>query len=268
MSFHASYSLKLGLLVLGGMLNAAEPQIPPQIFARKNEIKLFVTPANTEQAIAALKLDASKAVEQTVCFFDTADGALESQNLILRARQKDAEPGESTVKLRAIAGTTHLSEAERAIRPEQDWTHESSPTLSRSMDWASIETGLVTRIATGEGKVRELFNADQQNLVMARMRDFNWESLKRYGPVMAQVWREHRTLDGFKEKVTIEHWHLEKDGRSLEVLEISAKAKADTEAHAQALAKQFFEAAKAAGLGEPSGQTKTKQVLEFFKPGR
>jgi hypothetical protein len=63
-------------------------------------------------------------------------------------------------------------------------------------------------------------------------------------------------------------WRLEKDGRTLEILEISAKAKADTEEQAQALAKQFFGAAKAAGLGEPSGRTKTKQVLEFFKPGR
>ncbi len=250
------------------MLSAAEPQIPPPVFARKNEIKLFVTPANTEQAIAALKLDESKAVEQTVCFFDTADGALESHNLILRARQKGSELGESTVKLRAIAETTNLSEAERAIRPEQDWTHEAGPTLSRSMDWTSIETGLVNRIATGEGKVRELFNVDQQSLVMARMKDFNWESLKRYGPVQARVWREHRTLAGFHEKVTIERWRLEQDGRTLEILEISAKAKADTEEQAQVLAKQFFGAAKAAGLGEPSGQTKTTQVLEFFKPGR
>jgi hypothetical protein len=250
------------------MLSAAEPQSPPPIFARKNEIKLFVTPANTEQAIAALKLDESKSVEQTVCFFDTADGALESQSLILRARQKGSEPGESTVKLRAIDGTTNLSQAERAIRPEQDWTHETGPTLSRSMDWDSIETGLVKKIATDGGKVGELFNAEQQNLVMARMKDFSWESLKRYGPVQARVWREHRTLAGFKEKVTIERWRLEKDGRSLEILEISAKAKADNEEQAQALAKQFFGAAKAAGLGEPSGQTKTRQVLEFFKPGR
>jgi hypothetical protein len=172
------------------------------------------------------------------------------------------------VKLRAIDGTTNLSQAERAIRPEQDWTHETGPTLSRSMDWDSIETGLVKKIATDGGKVGELFNAEQQNLVMARMKDFSWESLKRYGPVQARVWREHRTLAGFKEKVTIERWRLEKDGRSLEILEISAKAKADTEEQAQALAKQFFGAAKAAGLGEPSGQTKTRQVLEFFKPGR
>jgi hypothetical protein len=262
-------TLKLGSFCMGGLLLAAEPQsAPPQIFARKNEIKLFVTPANTEQALAALKLNEAKAVEQMVCFFDTADGAFESQNLILRVRQKGNALGESTVKLRAIEGTTALSDIERSIQPEQDWTHESGSTLSRTVDWDTIETGLAAKVAAGKGEVRQLFNETQQNLLQARMKDFRWESLKRYGPVQARVWREDRKLAGFKEKVTIERWHLEKDGRILELLEVSAKTKADTEEQAQALAKQFFEAAKSAGLGEPSGQTKTKQVLEFFKPGR
>ena len=143
--------------VAGVLLAAEPPSAPLNTFARKNEIKLFVTPANTEQALAMLKLDEAKAVGEMICLFDTADGAFGSQNLILRVRQKGDALGESTVK-----------------------KHE----------------------------------------------------------------------------------------RILELLEISAKAKADTEEQAQTLAKQFFEAATAAGLGEPSGQTKTKQVLEFFAPGR
>jgi hypothetical protein len=262
-------SLKLVGVCMGGLLIAAEPQsASPEVFARKNEIKLFVTPVNTEQALTALKLDGAKAVEQMVCFFDTAEGALESRSLILRVRQKSGALGESTVKLRATRGMMDLSDAERSIQPEQDWTQESGPTLSRSMNWDSIEIGLAAKVAAGQGAVKELFNAQQQNLLEARMKDFPWESLKRYGPVQARVWREDRKLEGFREKVTIERWHLERDGRILELLEVSAKAKADTEEQAQALAKQFFEAAKSAGLGEPSGQTKTRQVLEFFKPGR
>lgn len=94
------FALKLGCFWAGGSLLAAEPQgAPPQIFVRKNEIKLFVTPANTEQALAARRLDEAKAVEQMVCFFDTAEGAFESQDLIFRVRQKGSALGESTVKL-------------------------------------------------------------------------------------------------------------------------------------------------------------------------
>jgi hypothetical protein len=256
--------LAMCLVFLGGAISRAEPAV----FARKNEIKLYVTPENAEQALAVLKLDENRAYRQMVCFFDTANGALEAQSLILRARQKDGEPGQSTVKLRAIGAVEELSEAERAIQPEQDWIGEDGPMLSRSVDYEPIANGLVAKVAAGDGKVVELFNEQQQKLVMARMKDFNWESLRRFGPVEAKVWKQQRKLEGFKEKVTIEIWHLEKDGRTLNVLEISATAKAATEEQAQALAKQFFGAAKAAGLGEPTGQTKTRKVLEFFKPGR
>lgn len=256
--------LAVFLVALGSGISRSEPAV----FARKNEIKLYVTPGNVEQALAVLKLDEKLAYRQMVCFFDTADGALEAQSLILRARQKDGGPGESTVKLRAIEGAGELSEVERTIQPEQDWTREDGPTLSRSVDHESIAEDLLAKVVSGERKVVELFNGQQQNLVMARMKDFHWENLRRYGPVEAKVWKQQRKLEGFKEKVTIEIWHLEMGGRKLDVLEVSANAKADTEEQAQALAKQFFGAAKAAGMGEPSGQTKTRKVLEFFKPGR
>ena len=157
-------------------------------------------PGMWSRCSAVLKLDEKLAYRQTVCFFDTADGALEARGLILRARQKDGGPGESTVKLRAIEGAGELSDAERAIQPEQDWTREDGPTLSRSVDHEAITEGLVARAAAGEGRVIELFNDQQQKLVMARMKDFNWESLRRYGPVEAKVWKQQRKLEGFRGK--------------------------------------------------------------------
>ena len=244
-------------------------QISAAPLARKNEIKLFVMVGDVDQALKVLKLDEADAVQQEVCFFETADGELEAHQVILRARQKDAKAGDSTVKIRVAEGTNgELSVEELAITPEQDWTQEDRPSLSRSLDDRKLPTGLVPRVAAGEGSIVELFNKNQQKLLAARMKDFQWDSLKRYGPVETRVWREYRTFDGFQEKVTIERWHLEKDGRSLEILEVSAKTKAETEEQALAMAKQFFGAAKAAGLGEPSGQTKTRMVLDFFKPGR
>jgi hypothetical protein len=236
--------------------------------ARKNEIKLFVTAANAEQAIAALKLDEHRAVKGIVCFFDTNAGALEANNLILRARQMGDGPGDSTVKLRATTGATELSAAERAIQPEQDWTREDEPTLSRSIDRKSLPKGLVAQVAAGQVAAAELFNEPQRTLVKGRIKDFTVESLRRYGPVEALVWRQQWKLHGFPEQVTVELWHLRKDGQRQDVLEVSAKVTTETEEQAQALAKQFFGAAKAAGLGEPAGQTKTKTVLDFFKPGR
>lgn len=238
-------------------------------FARKNEIKLFVTVQDIEQALNVLKLDEADAVRQTVCFFETADGALEARHVILRARQKENQPGDSTVKIRVDENAgAQLSDAELSITPEQDWTNETEASLSRSRNNKHLPMGLVPQAASGEARIADLFNKKQKKLVSARMGDFDWGSLRRYGPVETEVWREYRQFDGFPEKITIERWRLEKDGKTLEILEVSAKTKAETEEQARVMASQFFGAARAAGLGEPSGLTKTRMVLDFFKPGQ
>jgi hypothetical protein len=234
----------------------------------KTEIKLFVTAGNAAQAIQALKLDEHRAVQESVCFFDTPDGALAAHNLILRARQKAGQPGESTVKLRVPAGAAELSDAERDIPPEQDWTSEAGPTLSRSVNRKSLAKDLVAKVAAGQVAVDELFNAAQRRLVGARMKDLRWASLRRYGPIAASTWQQQWKLAGFSEPVTVELWHLRQASRRLDILEVSAKTRAETDEQAQALARRFFGAAQAAGLGAPAGLTKTEQVLDFFKPGR
>ena len=172
------------------------------------------------------------------------------------------------MKLLTAAGATDLTDAERAIQPEQDWTNETGPTFARSVDCKSLARGLVSKVADGRAGVDELLSATQRRLVTARMKAFTWESLRRYGPVEAQIWRQQRRLHGFPNEVTVELWQLRQDGRTQDILELSAKVSPKTEAQAQALVKQFFAAAKVAGLGEPAGQSKTRMVLDFFKPGR
>ncbi len=241
-----------------------EPAAP---LARKSEIKLFVTAANTEQAIKALKLDEHKAKKRTVIFFDTGDRSLGANHLILRARQQGKGQGDSTVKLRAPEGEAELSDAERAIQPEQDWTNENEPTVSRSKDRESLDKGLVSKAIAGQLAIVELFSSEQQELVTGRMKDFNWADLRLYGPVEAEVWKQQWKLEGFPEDVTVELWHLQKAGKQQDILEVSANAKAETDEQAKELARRFFAAARAAGMGEPTGLTKTQMVLDFYQPG-
>jgi hypothetical protein len=257
-------------LVLAGCAGpqerSAQNTTPRPVF--KSEIKLYVTAANAAQALDALKLDEHQAVQEVVCFFDTSDGILDSHNLILRARQEPGQRGEFAVKLRGGTSTTELSDAERAIAPEQDWTNENGPAVSRTVERKSLPKGLVSKVVAGQLPVDALFNDAQRQLVTSRIKDFSWESLRRYGPVEAKVWQQQWQFKGFPESVTVELWHLREGDRTEDILEVSAKAKAATEEEAKALVRQFFKAAKAAGLGEPSGQTKTRKVLEFFKPGQ
>ncbi|MFC1720071.1 CYTH domain-containing protein [Pseudomonadota bacterium] len=236
--------------------------------ARKNEIKLFITAANTEQALKALKLDMTRAKKRTVCFFDTAERSLSASHLILRARQSSKGRTDSTVKLRVGSEPIELSDAELAIQPEQDWTNEIEPTHSRSLDYDWPVRGLLSEVVAGQQAVIELFTQEQQELVKGRMKDLNWADLRLYGPVEILIWRKHLKLDGFPEDVTIELWNLQKDGKTLDILEVSAKVKAETDQIAKDLARQFYRAARDAGMGEPTGQTKTQMVLDFFQPGR
>jgi len=203
-----------------------------------------------------------------VIFFDTGDRSLAANHLILRARQQGkGGRGDSTVKLRVHDGATELSDAELAIQPEQDWTNENVATLSRSKDRESLAKGLVSQVIAGQLAMADLFDEEQHELVAGRMKDFNWADLRLYGPVEADVWKQQWKLDGFPEDMTVELWHLQKEGKQQDILEVSANAKAETEEQAKELARRFFAAAKAAGMGEPTGQTKTQMVLDFYQPG-
>lgn len=270
----------LTLLLLAGSPSAwaqpatASAETAPVSRVLENEFKLYVSAENTAQAIKLLKLEDKPLLARTVCFFDTADGALAASHLILRARQDEAKPGkpdelgESTVKIRASEGETDLSPLELAISPEQDWSHPFAPTLSRSLSWDSLENGRVRKTAAGEENVIDLFNPQQRALAAARMPALKWETLKCYGPIDAQVWKGKLDLQGFSQKVTVEIWNLRKDGKTLSLVEISTKTTAESDEQARAQAKEFFAAAKAAGLGEPVGQTKTAAAMDFLKPGR
>jgi len=234
--------------------------------SRKAEFKLLVPAADTARALQVLKLDPQRAVTAIICYFDTPDGVLDAQHLILRARQQGEGNGESTVKLRAAEGRTALSDAERAIPSEQDWVDETGATFSRSLDNASLAKDLVSKVAAGQVPVVELFTAAQRQLITVRVPDLKWERLHCFGPVKAEIWGQQAQLPGFPSAATIELWHLQKPDQKLDLLEISAKAKPKSAPQAQALAKQFYAAAKAAGLGDPAGQTKTRTVVDFFQP--
>lgn len=276
---HLIYQLRIVRLAMmmglipcsASLLYAADPSSPPAgtiaiPAPAKQEIKLFMTAANAERAITELKLDKHRAVHQIACFFDTADGTLQANHLILRARQKADAPGESTVKIRVTDVAAELTAAERAMELELDWTSENKVAFSRSISHSALPVGMVAQAAAGKIPTRLLFNESQRDLVSARIKDFDWDRLRCFGPVKVKVWRKHCKIDGFTEKVTVELWHLQRDGKKKDILEVSVKTTAESDAHARALANQFYAAAKAAGMGEPAALTKTQVVMDFLNP--
>jgi hypothetical protein len=264
----------LCLVALGESLAPASDAPPPALpivsssSPERMEIKLLVPADKVTQATKILELDSRPSVKQIICFFDTTDGALEARGLILRARQKTGSPGDSTVKLRTTGDTGELSKLEQSIKPEADWTRETDPSTSRSVDNPALPDGLVRKVAQGGAGAKKLFNKEQRRLVEARIKDFNWGGLRCYGPIQAEVWEQSFKLKIFPDAVTVERWHMTKETRTLDILEVSAKARVQTAAEGKELVKQFFKATEEAGLGSPGGRSKTQIVLDFFKPGR
>ena len=231
------------------------------------EIKLLVRADKMTEATKILELAARPAIKQIVCFFDTTNGTLAARGLILRARQRAGSPGDSTVKMRTTGDTGELSKLEQSIKPETDWTRETDPSTSRSMDNSALPDGLVRQVAQGGAVAKKLFKKEQRRLVEARIKDFDWGGLKCYGPIQAEVWEQSFKLKIFPDAVTVERWHMTKETRTLDILEVSAKARVQTAAEGKELVKQFYKATEEAGLGRPGGRSKTQIVLDFFKPG-
>jgi hypothetical protein len=258
------FVLMLGLLVVATSLPAAEHEGS----IRKNEFKLLVTAVDSAIVLKALGLERQSADKEIIYFFDTSDKMLQAHHVTLRARQPVGRSGDATVKLRATTGTLELSDEERTLQPEQDWTSEHDPTEARSLTRVDLPDDLISQVGDGSMPVASLFSKEQQNLARVRLPGVDWKSLKKLGPIEAQVWSRQGKLNGVDEPVTVELWQLRQDNREQQILEVSAKGKVKTDAEAQLQARQFFAAAKAAGLGEPGGQTKTKLVLDFFSTQR
>ncbi len=262
MKFPKSLVLAVLPLLVTTLLDAAtEP-------SHEIEIKLFVSPKNTAPALKSLDLDPDASDAQDVCFFDTADRALAAHDLIFRVRQGSAKAGDAIVKIRTMPDSPELTDAELAIPAEQDWTDGSQPVISRTLKSKLSRKGLLADVVAGKVPAGDLLSDKQKELITRRLPGFKFDSLKRYGPVKTEVWKNHLKFKGFPEPVTVELWQLQENDRSENLLEVSSKASAGSDAQARDQAKQFFAAAKSAGMGTPTPQTKTSKVFEFHKPGR
>jgi hypothetical protein len=244
---------------------AAEAAVATASVRERSELKLIVPADRVAAAIATLRLTEKTPAPLEVVFFDTKDAALQAKNFILRVRHKAGTPGDSTVKIRITAGEGTLSDVEQAIPPDLDWTSAEAPSVSRSLNH-KLPPDQYNAVLGGGASPATLFSGKQRRLVEARIPSFPWTALYAHGPVQAEVWDRQCKLKGFPKPVTVEHWHLRKGELRAEILEVSVKVTASSEAEAKAQAAVFFQAAEDAGFGRPSGQSKTQIVLDFFRP--
>lgn len=229
------------------------------------ELKLVVPADKVGRAEATLMQPGTHTVDEDIMFFDTSDRALAAAGIILRARWKSDGRGDTTVKLRDGDSARALSDAEKGIAAEEDWVDDIQPLISRSVTNVGLGKSVLQDVIHGTAAPRTLFNAEQIQLIEARLAPFPWNRLESIGPIQAKLWPKGVELKDFPKPLTAERWHLQKQGRVLDILELSVKASPKSDKAAKALATKFFTAAAEGGFGSPSGVSKTQLVLDFFK---
>jgi len=236
------------------VLVAWQPEAMAGSGSFKTEVKLLVPDAAVGTAMELWAMPKHPGKKVSIYFFDTPTGTLATNGLILRARQPAEGRGDSVVKVRTTGDTGPISEL--------DWTDETQPL--RSFSVANPRTP--ADLAVDKTPVNRLFNPEQRKLVETRLPGFQWNTLRRFGPILAEVWDQRFQLPNFSAPVTVEHWRLISVFRMRDILEISTRDRTPSVEASRAFAHQFYTAAAAARLGQPSGETKTTIALEFFRP--
>ncbi|MDZ4288852.1 MAG: hypothetical protein U0984_12880 [Prosthecobacter sp.] len=249
---------------------------PGMLLAEQAEIKMLIAPDKLGEAKTTLDIKASEAPEVRVCFFDTAEAALNEKKLILRVRleEKANQAGkkdvDAVVKLR---GTKTAPDGWEELKPEEDWVGPDAAKdvkPSFSIKEEGLDEARMRKVMDGALAVKEVLSDQQREFCAAclgwKRKAFPWPDLKRYGVI--EVWKSKRDWGAFK-KVTVELWRLAKDGKEpMELLEISVKTKEGDAKPAAEVAREFYAAAAQAGLGKATGESKTQKVIDYFKPGR
>ena len=232
------------------------------------EIKLFVVEEKIDEARKQIEKEFKPAAakKHQIYFFDTAAlGLYEDKQgpVILRARQKTKEP-QSTVKLRRDKRDPDLEKKLAEISPKLEIEAEAivgkkgPPGISYALD-AKWEDKTLSKLEGATGHtISEWFSADQKKFLEAAGINVDWDNLKVFGRIDADVWEWEEQDKRVETDVTVELWQLG-DKR---ILELSCKKSGgDPPKQKENFAAFFKEKNIPAAENPPS---KTKKALDYF----
>ena len=222
------------------------------------ELKLTIHESARAEAARALGVDPIDSQMRQVFFFDTPELSLNAAGVVVRARRRQNEEGDTVVKLRPVV-PDHLPEDLRAMETfnvEVD-AMPGGFVCSASFKGAADNTA-IRQAANGDLPIRKLFTKQQRVFYETHAPDgIGLDTLSTLGPIpMIKV---KVTPAGFGRKLVGELW-MYPDGS--QIVELSTKAKPDEAFQVAAEARAFL---LSLGIDLTSEQqTKTKTALEFF----
>jgi hypothetical protein len=222
------------------------------------ELKLTIHESARAEAARALGVDPIDSQMRQVFFFDTPELSLNAAGVVVRARRRQNEEGDTVVKLRPVV-PDHLPEDLRAM---ETFNVEVDAMPGGFVCSASFKGGAdntaIRQAANGDLPIRKLFTKQQRAFYETHAPDgIGLDTLSTLGPIpMIKV---KVTPEGFGRKLVGELW-MYPDGS--QIVELSTKAKPDEAFQVAAEARAFL---LSLGIDLTSEQqTKTKTALEFF----
>jgi hypothetical protein len=222
------------------------------------ELKLTVHETARAKTTAALGIDPLDAQVRQVFFFDTPDLPLNEAGIVVRARRRQAEDGDTVVKLRPVVP----SDLPEQIRRSDSFDVEVDAMPGGHVCSASFkgiaDNAVIRQVGLGHEKIGGLFSEEQRAFYTAHAPEgLGLNDLSVLGPI--PTLRLKTKPEGFGRKLVAELW-LYPDGS--QIVELSTKAAPSDAFQAAAETRAFL-----SGLGvdlEGGQQTKTKTALEFF----
>jgi hypothetical protein len=224
--------------------------------AERVEIKVTVLDQEEGKAGQALGLDVARAEDRSIYFFDTPQLDLYKAGVVLRARQIEGAPDDSTVKIRSVDPTTVDRQWVEGFKLEADVVGDKVVrSASLTVEQRKNE---IQKVLEKKREISKLYSPEQERfLAVFHAEAVDLDDLAVMGPIPALCREvEH---PGMTYKVTAERWRLP-DGTDL--VELSIKCPREEAAVARKIFEGFL-----VGLGlDPHGaqETKTKRALTCF----
>ena len=222
------------------------------------ELKLTLPESARATTGAALGVDPLDAQIRQVFFLDTPELALNAAGVVVRARRRQGEEGDTVVKLRPVVP----NELAEDLRRSKTFNVEVDAMPGGFVCSASFkgvaDNWAIREAAQGGRSISKLFSKEQRRFYEEHAPEgLRLDSLSILGPI--PIIKLKVQPAGFARKLVGELW-MYPDGS--QIVELSTKAKPTEAFQVLAEAKAFLHSKGVDLTGEQ--QTKTKTALEFF----
>lgn len=222
------------------------------------ELKLTLPENARSVTAAALGVDPLDAQVRQVFFFDTPELTLNAHGVVVRARRRQGEMGDTVVKLRPVVPSELREELRRSAGFNVEVDAMPGGFVCSASFKGTADNAVIKEAAAGMRPIGKLFSKGQRAFYAEHAPEgLDIDSLSVLGPIA--ILKLKMKPEGFGRRLVGELW-MYPDGS--EIVELSTKT-IPTEAFQVAAEMKAFLLSRGVELtGEQ--QTKTKAALEFF----